>query len=176
MASIDTPLLVVGHGPAALVAAKVASGRGLSCLIVGHEPIVDDQPVVLDEESLRVLEPNGVLGVLRPYASARAPFTIAPTLFEQALKHHCVADMLVTVYDRMWVDEQQVDEQQVDELRPDGGALSGVLTDGRSRWELRADAFLDVSALPTELNGAIREAARFATALVDGISESTATG
>lgn len=166
MPSIDTPLLIEGHGPGALVAAKVASGRGLACLVAGHEPVDDDRPVVLDDESVAVLEPHGVLGVLRPYASAQAPFTITPALFERGLKHHCVADMLVTVYDRLWVEDR----------RPEADRLAAVLTDGRTRWDLRADAHLDAATMPVELNGAIHGAAQFATAVVDRISESRATG
>ena len=39
---VDTPLLVVGSGPAALVVAKVAGGRGQPCLLAGYEVVVDD--------------------------------------------------------------------------------------------------------------------------------------
>lgn len=160
MPLIDTPLLIVGNGPAALVAAKVVSGHGLPCLIAGHEPIDDAAPIVLDERSLSILEPHGVLGVLRPYATAQAPFTIAPVQFEHGLKHHCVADMLVTVYDAMSLEERA----------PSGDGVTGILSDGRTRWELRADAFLDASCLPSELNDAIHHAADFAGTLISGLS------
>ena len=51
------------------------------------------------------------------------------------------------------------------ETIPDGVAITGVLTDGRSRWPIRADTFLDVSHMSTNLNAAIHEAAAFATEL-----------
>src|SRR5687768_4057420 len=101
MVAIHTPLLVVGGGPAALVAAKVASGWGRPCLLVGHHPHDDPGPTVLDPRSESILERHGVLGVLRPHATAQDPFTITGLVFEQALKHHCVADTLITVYDGM---------------------------------------------------------------------------
>lgn len=148
---IDTPLLIIGRGPAALVAAKVVSGAGMTSLVAGHEPVDDLEPVVLDERSLSILEPNGVLGVLRPYAAAQDPFTIAPTLFEQGLKHHCVADMLITVYDGMSLEEAEAN----------GDGVTGRLTDGRSSWEIEADSLFDVAGLPTELNEAIHAAAAF---------------
>ena len=43
---VDTPLLVVGKGPAALVVAKVAAAYGLACLLVGHEPTGGDVAVL----------------------------------------------------------------------------------------------------------------------------------
>lgn len=152
MPSIDTPLLIIGPGPAALVAAKSVSGRGLPCLVAGHVPVDDHQPVVLDAKSLAILEPHGVLDVLRPYASTQDPFTIAPLPFEQGLKHHCVADMLVTVYDNMTVEDRS----------PDGAGINGVLTDGRARWAIHADAFVDTSTMPADLNEAIHQAAELA--------------
>jgi flavin-dependent dehydrogenase len=149
VASFDTPLLIIGSGPAALVTAKVAAGRGLPCLLAGHELVDDSTPVVLDAESLAVLEPDGVLGVLRPYAASQEPFAIAPLHFEQGLKHHCIADMLVTVFDGLSV---------TDVVRSGAGATA-VLTDGRTRWEVRADQFIDVGGLPGDLNDAIHHAA-----------------
>lgn len=162
--SIDTPLLIVGHGPAALVAAKVASGYGMSSLLAGHEPIADTEPVVLDERSRAVLEPHGVLGVLRPYAATQEPFTIAPLLFEQGLKHHCVADMLIMVYDAMTVALAD-DAHNDDVARGCSRHVEATLTDGRSRWSLRADTFLDVVDAPADLNEAIGHAADFVRAL-----------
>lgn len=155
---IDTPLLIVGRGPGALVTAKVVSGRGLACLVVGHEPLDGEEPAVLDDRSQAILERHGVLGVLRPYAASQAPFAIAPRRFEQALKHHCVADTLVTVYDGM----------EVRDLAPDGSGVSGVVTDGQRTWRLHADAHLDVDGWPTALNDAIRRAASFGDALLGG--------
>lgn len=152
--AIDTSLLIVGGGPAALVVAKVVSSAGLTSLVAGHEILGDAEPVVLDEHSVSILEPDGVLGVLRPYAAAQDPFAIAPVFFEQGLKHHCVADMLITVFDDM----------RLVDARPDGHGVNGVLTDGRRRWELHADAFLDGAELaehPAELNAAIHRAAAY---------------
>ena len=96
---IDTPLLVTGHGPAGLVVAKVVSGWGLQSLVAGHQPLDGDEPVVLDPEAVAVLTPHGVFDVLRPYLASVEPPSIAPVVFEEVLKHHCVADMNVTVYD-----------------------------------------------------------------------------
>jgi len=155
---IDTPLLVVGRGPAALVVAKVASGWGLSSLVAGHEPSGGADPVLLDAEAVAVLSPHGVFDVLRPYLSSVEPPTISPLVFEQVLKHHCVADMNVTVYDGM---------QLVDRVDAASGAgIRGVLTDGRSRWQLTADAFVDAAELPADLPAAIPAAARVAQAIL----------
>ncbi len=162
MLTIATRLLVLGPGPAALVAAKTAASRGLPCLLAGHEPIDVVEPVALDDEALEALRPDGVLDVLRPYASAQEPFAIAPLHFEQGLKHHCVADMLVTVYDRMWF---EADRQTVD-----GARVSGSLTDGSSRWALTTDAVFDATAAnpSDDLNAAIVAGARFSAGLVNG--------
>jgi hypothetical protein len=163
---IDTPLLVVGRGPAALVVAKVASGWGLSSLVAGHQVVGGDDPVVLDAESVAVLAPHGVFDVLRPYLSAVEPPTIVPATFEAVLKHHCVADMNVTVYDGM----ELVDRVRVDGGAPAGpGGVRGVLTDGRARWEVRADAFVDAADLPGELPAAIPAAARVAAAALAAV-------
>ncbi len=151
MPAIDTPLLIVGHGPAALVAAKLASGIGQSSLVAGHESIGTYEPVVLDQRSVDILEPDGVLGVLRPYAADQDPFAIAPATFEAGLKHHCVVDMLVTVFDGLWVEDLEID----------GSGATGRLTDGRSNWAVTADAYLGVSDYPTDLNAAIHCAAAF---------------
>ncbi|MGB5755628.1 MAG: hypothetical protein WBM50_01830 [Acidimicrobiales bacterium] len=151
---IETPLLITGHGPAALVAAKVLSGSGLTSLVAGHAPRDDVKPVELDAESLAILEPHGVLGVLRPYASTQEPFTIAPLFFEQGLKHHCVADMLITVYDDMTF------------TPTDHAAGSGRLDGAGSSWEIKAHALLDVSPYPSDLNQSIHQAAAFGRALL----------
>ena len=103
-----------------------------------------------------MLEPHGVLGVLRPYAASQDPFAIAPQLFENGLKHHCVADMLITVYDAM----------SVDNIVEGAVGTAAVLSDGRSSWPIAADALLDVANLPTELNAAVHEAADFAVQLL----------
>ena len=158
--TLETPRRIVGPGPAALVIAKVVSGRGLPCLIVGHEAADNTEPVALDPESVAILEPHGVLAVLRPYAVAQNPFTIASLAFENALKHHCVADMLVTVYDDMYVNEASTT----------AGGLQGELTDGRNTWEIRADAFVDVSEFSIDLNDAVLQAAAFGNELMSTIT------
>ena len=75
------------------------------------------------------------------------------------LKHHCVADMNVTVYDGM-----ELVERSDCSARAAGSA--GVLTDGRSRWEITADAFVDAADLPAQLPAAIPAAAEAAAAVL----------
>ena len=148
---IDTPLLIVGPGPATLVVAKVASGWGLQSLVAGHQPLDGDEPVTLDPEAVAVLAPHGVFDVLRPYLASVEPPSIGPRTFEEALKHHCVADMNVTVYDGI----------ELVERTPRGPhGVAGVLSDGRARWEVLADAYVDAADLPTTLPDAITFAAR----------------
>ena len=142
---VDTPLLVVGTGPAALVVAKGAAAYGLPTLLVGHEPTGDSVPVALDPDAGATLEQQALLDVLRPYLVATEPVTIAPLDFEEVIKHHCVADLNVTVYDDMAVVERVAD----------GGGVRGVLTDGTSRWDVHADQFVDATALPGTLAEAI---------------------
>lgn len=156
MATIDTPLLIVGKGPAALMVAKLVSGAGLASLLAGHESLNQQEPVTLDERSLTILEPDGVLGVLRPYATSQKPFAIAPDLFENGLKHHCVADMLITVYDGM----------SVAEVKKGSLSTTALMSDGRSQWNIRADAFFDAGHVSTNLNSAIHDAAAFASRLL----------
>jgi hypothetical protein len=142
---IDTPLLVVGRGPAALVVAKVAAGHGLACLLVGHEATGGDTAVPLDASAVAQLERHGLLDILRPYLEAIDPPSLSPLSFEEVVKHHCVADLNVTVYDRMTVVDRQ----------PVGDGIRGVLTDGTSRWDLSADRFIDAARLPGTLSAAI---------------------
>lgn len=149
MTTIDTPLLVTGPGPGGLVAAKLLSGRGVPSMVVGHETVPSPDPVELDALSLTILEPDGVLGVLRPYATSQDPFTITAPAFENGLKHHCVADMLITVYDGMQV-----------ELTADA-EISGRMVVGSSTWDVVADATLPAASLGTELNQVIHGAADF---------------
>lgn len=156
MPLIDTTLLILGGGPAALVAAKVASGWGVPSLVVGHEPTTDAEPAAIDERSLAILRDNGVLDVLRPYATHQDPFTIVPSTFERALKHHCVADTLITVYDDMVVSD----------LSADGAGVRGALCDRRRSWEVRADALLDVSGWPRDLSTAVHLGAAAAEDIV----------
>lgn len=145
MTRIDVPLLVVGRGPAALVVAKVAAGRGTPCLLAGHQIVGDAVPRPLSPAAVAVLERHGLVDVLRPHVTELAPLTIAPDAFEVVIKHHCVADLNVTVYDGVTLVERVAV----------GSGLHGVLTDGTSRWELRADRFVDADRLPASLSDAI---------------------
>ncbi|MPY91552.1 MAG: hypothetical protein GEV08_00395 [Acidimicrobiia bacterium] len=156
---IDTPLLVVGRGPAALLVARFVSGSSMSSLLAGHEVLGGEVPVVLDPEAVAVLTPHGVLDVLRPYLAAAEPPAIAPATFEEVLKHHCVADMNITVYDGL---------ELVERVRR-GEGVTGVLTDGRARWEVTADAFVDAAELPSWLAAAIPAAAERADAVLHAL-------
>jgi len=144
---IETPLLIVGGGAGALVAARIASAHSLTSLVAGHVPTDDETPVSLTADSVTAMGDS--LGVLRPYLASTEPPTIAPSVFERVLKHHCVADMNVTVYDGMKLLDPRVAE--------DGG-VRGVLVESRSRFDVVGDAFLDASTLPTNLNQAIAAA------------------
>jgi hypothetical protein len=146
---VETALLVLGRGPAALVAAKVAGACGQPCLLVGHEIVGGDTPVALDPASVAVLDEHRLVDVLRPHLVAADPLTIAPREFEEVLRQHCVADLNVGVYDRMELIDPVVD----------GRALRGILTDGRSRWELQADTWIDAASLAATLPAAITDGA-----------------
>ena len=156
---IDTPLLVVGSGPAALVVAKLASSYGVASLVAGHNLGSDETEIVLSDDAVAALDERGVFDVFRPYLSAANPPTISAAAFEEVLKHHCVVDMAVTVYDGMTLTQ-----------RPDGSdkEVTGVLSDSRSLWDIHADHFVDASTLPTELNAAIVAGAHLARSLVAG--------
>ncbi len=148
---VDTPLLIIGGGPGALAAAEIASGFRLPSLVVGHVTAAGpnpEYPVALDDGAVTALDHHGVLGVLRPYLAVQDPPTVSPHVFEDIVKHHCVADMNVTVYDGM----------DVVELQTEPGSVNGVLTDGRARWELRADALIDTTDFPTDLSAAVNRA------------------
>jgi hypothetical protein len=163
---IDTPLLVVGRGPAALVVAKVAAAYGLACLLVGHEPTGDDNEVALSPDAVAALEQHGLIDILRPYLAAVDPPTITPLEFEDVIKHHCVADLNVTVYDQMDVAERV----------PVGRGLRGVVTDGSSRWDVSADLFVDAELLPSALSAAITTGAAAALEALRVASESAPLG
>lgn len=162
MITITTPLLVTGRGPAALVAAKLVAHRRVPCLLAGHEPIPDEEPVALDGPALDVLTGNGLLDVLRPFAVAEAPFTIVPLVFEQVLKHHCVVDLLVTVYDRMTFHPAPA--------RPaPGDPVRGVLGDGRSEWAVEAQHHVHAApetGIEAGLDGDIVSGAALAASVV----------
>ena len=160
MVRIDTPLLVTGSGPAALIVAKLASGRGLASVVVGHQA-VDGAPAVLTPEAVAVLEPHGLFDVLRPYLMTTDPPTIDPGTFEEVLKHHCVADMNVTVYDRMAAEVTPT--SAADELGP----ATGRLGDGRSTWELTADAHIGATTLPTTVSEAVVAAGALVAHIVE---------
>lgn len=154
--TIDTPLLIVGGGPAALIAATVASGYSLGSLIVGHESQDSDELFELDEETVALLKPHGVINVLRPYAASNAPFVISAALFEKVLKHHCVVNMNITLYDGM----------ELLELSPDGDGAQATISDGETKWLIEADYLVDTTNLGTDPNSATKDGARVAKAIV----------
>lgn len=145
---VDTPVLIVGGGAGAVVVAKVVAGSGLPCLLVGHHVVGGDAPIEIDDETVTVLAHHGLLDILRPYLTVAEPPTISPRVFEEVIKHHCVADLNVTVYDEVEVVERVVV----------GPGLRGVLKSGRSRWALSAEQFVDADLLPLPLCAAIRAA------------------
>ncbi|MEZ5232704.1 MAG: hypothetical protein R2749_08345 [Acidimicrobiales bacterium] len=166
MVTVWTGLLIVGGGPGALAAAEIASGRRLPSLLVGHEAGKGpnaEWPVPLDDAAVEALNPNGVLDVLRPYLAVAEPPTLSPHVFEDILKHHCVADMNVTVYDQMEVVEREPDA--------DGRGLRGVLTDGRARWQVEAEAVIDTTDYPTQLSDAVNRAAADVRAVLQRMQE-----
>jgi hypothetical protein len=156
--NIDTALLVTGVGPAALLVGKLASGRGLGSVIAGHRITGGPEPVELSPEAVAILTPHGLFDVLRPYLASLQPLTIAPEVFEDVVKHHCVADMNTTVYDGLQLIEAEATQE---------GGVRGVLTDGRARWPVTADIHIDTSTLPTDLTAAVIVAADLANAAVD---------
>lgn len=144
--TIQTPLLVVGSGPGALVVAKLAGAHGIGTLLVGHALHDDEEPATLSAEAIGALTPTGLFDILRPFLAPVDTVAIAPAAFEEVVKHHCVVDVNVTVYDGM----------ELLDAQPHGeGGTSGVLTDGRSRWEIVADRYVDATHLPTTLSDAV---------------------
>lgn len=158
-AIIDTPLLIVGGGPAALIIGTVAAGYSLGSLIVGHESQDSDETVELDDEAVALLKPHGVINVLRPYSSSIEPFVITAALFEKVLKHHCVVNMNITLYDGM----------DLLDLR-DGDGATCTISDGNTEWVIKADRLVDTAKLPTDLNGAIKEGAAIAGSILSSIN------
>lgn len=153
---IETPLLVVGRGPAPLLVARMVSGVGRPCLLAGHEVLAVEEPAVLDEAAVATLESHGLLDIFRPFFVASSPPAVVPAAFEEVLKGHCVADVNITVYDGL----------ELVDAAPRGAGVAGVLTDGRSRWDVEAEAFVDASALPADLPAAVVAAAGAAAAVL----------
>lgn len=173
-AVIDTPLLIVGGGPAALIVATVVSGSSMGSLIVGHESVGGDELVQLDEAAVAVLKPHGVINVLRPYATSTEPFVITAALFEKVLKHHCVVNMNITVYDGMKLVDLKIAGDSGD--ASDGGdrgsgdgevgreelGATATISDGHSQWQVNADYLADTGRLSVDLNEAIKSGAALA--------------
>ena len=154
---IDTPLLITGSGPASLIIAKLASGRGLSSLIAGHSSSQDQTAVLLSKGAVNILSPHGLFYVLRPYLLSHDPVHISRAAFEQVLKHHCVADMNTTVYDNF----------SFTPIRNDIEARwSGIISDGTSSWDIRADAWIDAAKISADLQTAISSSDRIVTDLL----------
>jgi len=154
--SIDTPLLIIGGGIAALLVGQMVSDASLSSLIVGHNAFSGDEAVELDQDSIALLRPHGILNVLNPYAVSQEPLTISQVVFEKVLKHHCVVNMNITVYDDM----------EIQGLTTEGEGASATLSDGKTQWQVHADRFIDTSELATDLNGAIKAGAALAQGIL----------
>ncbi|MFR9804139.1 hypothetical protein ACL02T_17875 [Pseudonocardia sp. RS010] len=157
----------MGGGPGALAVAEIASGLRVGSLVVGHAPNDGhhaDEPVVLDPAAVAALEPNGVLDVLRPFLAQVDPPAISPRAFEVALRQHCAADFNVTLYDSVEVREV---------TRPPAGGegvCEAVLSDGRSRWDLEAQALIDTADYPKHLSEIVNRAAADVTAFLSASS------
>lgn len=161
---IDTPLLITGGGVGALIVGQITSGASLGSLIVGHRCQVhadnaDAQLEELDAKSTAILQPHGVLNVLIPYAVSAEPLVIDRTVFEKVLKHHCVVNMNITVYDDM----------KISNLVIDGETATAVLSDDKHHWTLRADRVAETSTLSANLNNAIQQGAALAQTILAGI-------
>lgn len=159
---IEVPAVVVGRGPGPVTVAKMLAGQAIPCLLAGHEAAGHAELVSLGDAATAALERHRLLDVLVPYLAAGPSPAISSDDYEDVLKHHCVADVNVTVYDDVAVVER----------RPVAGGVEAVLTDGRSRWDLRARWFIDGRDLPATLPEAIVAAAT----LVDGIVSEVAAG
>ena len=156
---IDTPLLIVGGGPAALIVGTVAAGYSLSSLIVGHQSTDSDVTVELDEEAVALLKPHGVINVLKPYAMSTEPFAITAALFEKVLKHHCVVNMNITLYDGM----------DLTNLKREDNGTTCTISDGHTEWAVKADRLVDTAIMPTDLNAAIKEGATIASNILKSV-------
>lgn len=149
-AIIDVPVLVVGHGPAPVTVAKMFAGRGVPCLLAGHDVLPEAAPATLGSAAVDALRAFGLLDILRPYLDCTGgSATIPSDIYENVIKHHCVADLNVTVYD----------DVEIVDRRTGPSGVEAVMTHGRSRWEVRAAQLVDGSGLPTSLPDAIVSAA-----------------
>jgi hypothetical protein len=143
---IDVPVLVVGEGPAPLTVAKMLAGRGVPCLLAGHRVRPETAPTPLGPAVVEILKAYGLLDILHPYLDRNgATMTISPDIYENVIKHHCVADVNVTVYDEVAIVDRHAG--------PSG--VEAAMTLGRSRWEVRASQLVDGSELPASLPEAI---------------------
>ncbi|MFV0524653.1 MAG: hypothetical protein ACK5RL_09160 [Acidimicrobiales bacterium] len=160
---ISTPLLIIGSGPVAVVTAELASAVGIASLLVGEPSgaaadaavgAADERPVALTPETETILARTGLLGVLGPHVPAGPPSSggeggrlwIAPAALFRALRRHCVADLMVTVYDGMTV---------TDPTPRAGGGFEATIGDGTSSWTAHAASVVDARALPEDLNAGV---------------------
>lgn len=142
-------VLVLGDGPGPVLAAQMLATRGIRCLLADHAPADDSRPVRLTEASLATLEANGLLGAVRRCATAGSPLAISPAALGGLVMRHCVADVCVTVYDRLRPSAVAVDGD---------GAVVAILTDDRRSWDVQAAELLDARSWPADPEGAIAAA------------------
>jgi hypothetical protein len=126
------------------------AGRGVPCLLAGHAVLPEVAPATLGRSEVEALQGYGLLDILNPYlVSNGGSATISPEVYENVIKHHCVADVNVTVYDDVAIVDR----------RAGPSAVEAVMTHGRSRWEVRASQLVDGSELPSALPDAIAASA-----------------
>jgi hypothetical protein len=126
------------------------AGRGVTCLLAGHTVRPEVAPAVLGSVALDVLKAHGLLDILGPYFDRNdASAAISPEIYENVIKHHCVADINVIVYD----------EVVIADCRAAPSGVEAVMTHGRSRWEVHASELVDGADLPAALPDAIVTAA-----------------
>ena len=143
-----------------MIVAKVVSAASMGSLVIGHQALNDGQIVELSDASLEVLKPQGVINILRPYANCISPFSIAADKFEQVLKHHCVVNMNITVYDGMTISLPVT--SPISSLSHTDQGVAVKLMDAHSEWSVNADRMVNTANLPQDLNGAIVEGAAIA--------------
>jgi hypothetical protein len=133
------------------------AGRGVACLLAGHTARPEAEPAALGPAAVDALEAFGLLDVLQPYLDRTgASVTISPDIYENVVKHHCVADINVIVYD---------DVDIVERVAGPAG-VEAVMTHGRSRWDVRASELVDGADLPDSLPEAIVAAADLVNGLL----------